>query len=385
MLRRHETATGVTATPSEAIVRDFQDPYLELLRLLREAAEIEHALMVQYPYAAFSVKPKYRRLRGNGFVGSDRDLTGVAIQEMQHLNQVNRLLVELGATPCLIRQDFPDEPDIYPFPFELERLSPPSLAKYTWAEAPADALTADDAGSRSLLDRLRAVLGEDIRPNHLGSIYGTMIERLGEVAAHPSPRFPDLRHWVEILNEIKGEGEVAHFTFFRSVFLGTHAAFPTGLDVWSLDPADSRYPSFAVPTNPTAIPTGDPTDPRRISNEGARRKAWLGDLHYWTVLMLLDLSYRHDVSTSGLAVQHMTDALRVLGFDLAATGHGLAFDPLSMGYAPGVDRAGSLEVVRRLAAEAVVVAGRLGTEGLLPADYAVDLNQATVDELAALS
>jgi hypothetical protein len=29
------------------IVRDFADPYLELLRLLREATEIEHALMLQ--------------------------------------------------------------------------------------------------------------------------------------------------------------------------------------------------------------------------------------------------------------------------------------------------------------------------------------------------
>ena len=38
------------------IIRDFSDPYLELLRLLREAAEIEHGLMLQYLYCAFSVK-----------------------------------------------------------------------------------------------------------------------------------------------------------------------------------------------------------------------------------------------------------------------------------------------------------------------------------------
>jgi hypothetical protein len=37
------------------IVRDFSDPYIELLRLLNVAGEIEHALMIQYLYAAFSV------------------------------------------------------------------------------------------------------------------------------------------------------------------------------------------------------------------------------------------------------------------------------------------------------------------------------------------
>ena len=41
------------------VLRDFNDPYLELLRLLTVAAEIEHGLMVQYLYAGFSVKPVY--------------------------------------------------------------------------------------------------------------------------------------------------------------------------------------------------------------------------------------------------------------------------------------------------------------------------------------
>src|SRR5690606_17647280 len=52
---------GVAASPAKAlatthgtspIFRDFNDPYLELIRLLREAAEIEHDLMVQYLYGA---------------------------------------------------------------------------------------------------------------------------------------------------------------------------------------------------------------------------------------------------------------------------------------------------------------------------------------------
>jgi hypothetical protein len=66
------------------IVQEFADPWLELVRLLREAAEVEHALMVQYLYAAFSVKPNYAELVGYGAPGTN-NLLGVAIQEMQHL------------------------------------------------------------------------------------------------------------------------------------------------------------------------------------------------------------------------------------------------------------------------------------------------------------
>ena len=127
-----ETATGIQ------IVRDFADPYLELVRLLREATEVEHALMIQYLYCAFSLRPAFEALRGNGLPNTT-DLLGIAVQEMQHLGAVNRLLVALGAAPNFLRQDFPYEPDIYPFEFSLEPLSQRTAAMYVYTEAPADA------------------------------------------------------------------------------------------------------------------------------------------------------------------------------------------------------------------------------------------------------
>jgi hypothetical protein len=39
--------TPLTGSEPITVVRDFQDPYLELLRLLNVAAEIEHGLIVQ--------------------------------------------------------------------------------------------------------------------------------------------------------------------------------------------------------------------------------------------------------------------------------------------------------------------------------------------------
>jgi len=384
MLRLRQPDASTTARPAAAapaaavvIARDFNDPYLDLLRLLREAAEIEHALMVQYLYAAFAVRPEYPKLQG-ATSASARNLMGVAIQEMKHFDDVNRLLVELGATPCMERQDFPYEPDIYPFPFHLERLTAESLAKYTWTEAPSGALspganpTPDD---QAFLDSLARTLGADVRPNHLGSVYGAMIERLQEVAEAPPPRFPDIVTWVAKLEAIKDEGEDDHYQFFRSVFMGKHAAFVENPAVWSLPMDDPLYPSFPVPLNPTALMPDTPQDP------GAR-KAWLGDLHYWMILMLLDLSYRHAMPTSLMAKRHMTEPLFALGLDLAASRHGMPFDPLSMGYACGVDKAGSVEIVRRLALEANGAAQTLAGAGELPADYPIDINTATAQQLA---
>lgn len=372
-----DTAVTAAATDADTIVRDFEDPYLELLRLLREAAEIEHALMVQYLYAAFGVRPEYDKLQG-GTSASARNLMGVAIQEMKHFDDVNRLLVLLGATPCMERQDFPYESDIYPFPFHLERLSPTTLAKYTWTEAPAGALEPgpnSTPADLAFLERLAQTLGEDARPNHLGSVYGTMIDRLREVAAAPPPRFPDVNTWVQKLMAIKDEGEDDHFRFFRSVFMGEHRAFAANPDVWSLPMDDPHYPSFAVPQNPTALRS-------RPSESPAERKAWLGDLHYWMILMLLDLGYRHQMPTSLMVRRHMTEPLLALGLDLAAGGHGMPFDPLSMGYAGGVDQAGSVEIVRRLAREADGLARALERAGELPGDYPIDINTATVQGLA---
>lgn len=123
-----EESDGLGYTPM------FDDPTLELVCLLRDGAEIEHSLLVQYLYAAFSIKvPRYTHLAGwpsHRYGGRPLHLMGVAIEEMTHLDVVNGLLVALGSAPCLERQQFPYEKDIYPFDFVLEPLSRQSLAKY---------------------------------------------------------------------------------------------------------------------------------------------------------------------------------------------------------------------------------------------------------------
>lgn len=379
------TRTALEApAPLEEIVRDFADPYLELVRLLHEASEIEHALLVQYLYGAYSLKPAYAGVRGAAFP-SPNSLLGVAIQEMQHLEQVNRMLQDLGAAPNLVRQDFPYEPDIYPFALNLEPLSPQTLAKYVFTEAPASALDPDDPANadpatQDFLTRLQAALG-NVRPNHLGSLYTRVIEVTQEVITASVPGIADLSPWPARLAAIKGEGEQAHFAFFRSVFLGTHAGFAGHADVWSLPPSDPAYPSVDLGTNPSAFEG----HPNAVREDGSRRRlAWLSDLHYWLVLGLLDLGYRtQNPAISAQAKQHMLLALHPLGEQLASLGVGVPFDPLSMGYSPGRDVAGSVRVLRRLALEAQADAAELA--GVLPVGYSADVFGETVAALDALA
>lgn len=371
----HAATPGETQAPlatrrSGIIVRDFADPYLELIRLLREAAEIEHGLMLQYLYCACSIKEPYQALVGQG-APTATNILGVAVQEMQHMGAVNRLLVALGSCPHMDRQDFPYEPDIYPFPFGLEPLSRNALAKYAFCEGPAAMFVA--GGQRTPEDErfARGVLN-DIggldRPNHVGSLYQNVLELLAEAAARPGfPLTPDeTEQWRSDLAHIMEEGEHDHFAFFRQVYDGRHPAFAnSGVpNVWDLEPDHSAYPAHPVPRNPTAY-VGHPN---QIASDDAQAIAWLSNLHYWISLCCLDFSYRYgDQDTRSLSVSQMMTALWPLALELPRHGAGVPFDPLSMGYALGAGKEQSRNVILALAREAQAYARTI--EPLLPARY----------------
>jgi hypothetical protein len=365
---------GVAAGPDWAfasrhantpIYRGFSDPYLELLRLLREAAEIEHDLMVQYLYGAFSLKPAYAELVG-GPQPNSSSLMGVVIEEMQHLGAVNRLLVELEAAPVLTRQDFPYEHDIYPFAFELEPLSEISLAKYTYCEAPPDLLqitSENGSGSLRLFDRLQTSLGESVAPNHVGPLYDAVIAMLGEVKEAGVVRI-DFDAWIEDLERIKDEGEIGHFEFFRSLYEGSHPLIREVPDVWNLPAGDARHPCYQVPLNPTAYQG----HPNAIEDPDLRALAWLGNLNYWVMLSFLDAGYRRNSQRElALSLAIMMGPLWSIARDLPAKGAAVPFDPLSMGFKPGLNAASAQRITRLMLEETRDYARSI--EHLLPSDF----------------
>jgi Ferritin-like len=377
---RHSTAHRSELHASGSIVRDFADPQLELLRLLREAAEIEHALMLQYLFAAFSLRETYVDLAGYGSAEAD-NVIGVAIQEMQHLAAVNHLLVALGSCPHLDRQDFPYEPDIYPFAFELEPMSRSSLAKFVFCEAPAglfDPGVEQSPADEAFRQRLVVEFAGSERPNHVGSLYRSVLDMLAEVSRAPdSPITPEAAaEWHAKILEIVEEGEEDHFRFFRSAYECRHPAFAIagGRDAWSLRQEDPGYPAHALARNPTAF-IGHPN---QIESAPALVLAWLGNLHYWIALSSLDYGYRAgDTDAIDLAMTQMMAAIWPIAAALPGLQTGMPFDPLSMGYSLGASPAHSKRFIANLGREAVAFATTI--EHRLPSGY--DLH--ATDELIA--
>jgi hypothetical protein len=127
---------GIPAPDKPMSARD------EAVFLLQIAAEVEHALLVQYLYALYSLDPmaglpqsKWRGL-----------LRGIAREEMGHLVTVQNLLLTLGAEVYLHRERTPPPQNLYPFPLTLEPFSLDSVKKYVVAESPLGAPLPDDLG-----------------------------------------------------------------------------------------------------------------------------------------------------------------------------------------------------------------------------------------------
>jgi len=202
------------------------------------------------------------------------------------------------------------------------------------------------------------VLG-DLRPNHLGSLYAHIIALTATLIADPPSPELDLTSWPAKLEFIKGEGEVEHFRFFKELFLGTHPGFGGLPNVWDLPKDDPNYPALDLQVNPTPFINL----PNTISEDVPARVAWLGDLHYWITLVLLDIGYRYDSAAAmGLAKRHMTGPLLGLGEHLATLGSGTPFDLLRVGYNLGRDRETAKRMLGRLLAEAEVETQALRAE-----------------------
>lgn len=350
------------------VKRAFDDPYLELIRLLKEGSEIEQDLMIQYLYSAYALKPEYAAIVGAP-APNGTTLMGVIIEEMQHLRGVNRLLVELGAAPVLTRQDFPYESDLYPFPFALEPLSSPSLAKYTYCEADPVRLgrvrSVSDQSVR-LSDKMKATLGAvNIAPNHVGKLYDAIVSTLGELKEAGEIQL-DYGAWFKEIGDVKAQGEFGHFQFFHSLYEASHPLIASTPDIWDLPVDDPRYPSYQVPVNPTAYEGR----PNSIQDTDLRALAWLGNMNYWSMLLVLDSAYRRDSRPdAALAQAIMMGPLHSIARYLPTKGAAVPFDPLSIGFNPGLDEAANKRIKQLMLTETRDFARSI--EHLLPADFSM--------------
>jgi len=135
--------TAVMSGASRAIlsagvprIADATTPKQDAIGLLQLAAEVEHALLVQYLYAAASINPA----GGAASKQAHDTVTAIAIQEMGHLLCVQNLLLALGDPGLhhLGRDEMRVASERNPLPLVLEAISHPALAKFVTVERPAD-------------------------------------------------------------------------------------------------------------------------------------------------------------------------------------------------------------------------------------------------------
>lgn len=172
-----------------------ETPLEKAATLLRVAAQVEHALMVQYLYAGYSFAP------------TQREIADVAIEEMSHFMTVQNLLRCIGENPYLHRQDDGAEDSaeerLFPFDFRLEPLSHLSLAKYVVAESPASVSEGvNPAVMAHIVDLAAGAASEPV--DRVGTLYALLGVVFGtpqlllELAATGDP-------WYVVVNQLAAE------------------------------------------------------------------------------------------------------------------------------------------------------------------------------------
>src|SRR5262249_45531618 len=121
-----------------------------LIYTLGKAAELEHLVMLQYLFAAFSLKQSEDEgITPDALAAVQRwrrTLLEIGGQEMLHLALVQNLLTAVGAAPRLARPNFPMSAYAYPAGVRIELLpfSEAALRHFAFLERP-DGMDMEDA------------------------------------------------------------------------------------------------------------------------------------------------------------------------------------------------------------------------------------------------
>jgi CDGSH-type Zn-finger protein/truncated hemoglobin YjbI len=158
---------GGTAAPEASFVIEHREA---LIYMLCQAAELEHGIMCQYLFAAFSLKES-----GDEGLTPDelaavtrwqRQILSVAAGEMLHLALVHNLLSAIGAAPHLSRPNLPAPAGHYPAGVQLALLpfGDQALRHFMFLERPEGMDLQDAEGLAAMQTALPSVNPRDIVP-----------------------------------------------------------------------------------------------------------------------------------------------------------------------------------------------------------------------------
>ena len=158
---------GGTAAPEAPFVIEHREA---LIYMLCEAAELEHGIMCQYLFAAFSLKES----EDEGLTPDElaavtrwqRQILSVAAGEMLHLALVHNLLSAIGMAPHLSRPNLPAPAGHYPAGVQLALLpfGDQALRHFMYLERPEGMDLQDAEGLAAMQTATPSVSPRDIVP-----------------------------------------------------------------------------------------------------------------------------------------------------------------------------------------------------------------------------
>ncbi|HSR85552.1 MAG TPA: ferritin-like domain-containing protein [Streptosporangiaceae bacterium] len=158
---------GGVAAPEAPFVIEHREA---LIYMLCEAAELEHAIMCQYLFAAFSLKQAADEGLGEAELDAvqrwRKQVSHVAAQEMLHLALVQNILSAIGAAPHMSRPNLPAPASHYPAGVRLALLpfGEQALKHFMFLERP-EGMDLDDADGLAAMAAATPVLNKrDIVP-----------------------------------------------------------------------------------------------------------------------------------------------------------------------------------------------------------------------------
>jgi hypothetical protein len=171
-----------------------------LIYTLGKAAELEHLIMLQYLFAAFSLKQHVREgLSEETLVAVQRwraTLLSIGAQEMLHLALVQNLLTAVGAAPRLSRPNFPMPAYSYPAGVRIELLpfGEAALRHFAFLERP-EGMDVEDAEGFAAIEQAVALPhdeGDEIVPHlqefdTIGQLYRSIQAGLEHLAGRLGP------------------------------------------------------------------------------------------------------------------------------------------------------------------------------------------------------
>jgi CDGSH-type Zn-finger protein/truncated hemoglobin YjbI len=343
-------ARGGKAPPEAPFVIEHREA---LIYMLCEAAELEHGIMCQYLFAAFSLKQGVDEGLTEGELAAvqrwRKVVAHVATEEMLHLALVHNLLSAIGAAPHFARPNMPAPASHYPAGVRLALMpfGEQALRHFMFLERPEGMQLEDAEGLDAALAQAAPLMGEgDIVPRgqdfatvghlyrsiehgiaHLGEKYGERRLFVGPPRAQATEKdwqWPELVAVTDLASAQRaidtileqGEGarghwQTAHFGQFVQI-----------LDEYQQMKADSPAFDPVRPVLPAKVRRAERDDDGvpLITDPDTARSADLFNVAYEVLLQTLERYFAHteetDEQLSTLAdatVGLMARVLRPLG------------------------------------------------------------------------